>query len=179
MPNAWNIFLPKCLLHGWPLFRGFGALCYRNWATEIRQKLKMPINQNQIDQMRPWRDLTNLCRFSGLLNLQLHFQMRHDVRHVQSQRLPWESDQCRPFPWNFQTDIWSTASLLVHRPGDLRQSQHGFGHHLNSYSVSTFCTKNHWICLESKLITPCQGNTILFRSSQQLPVSVLDLWRAF
>ena len=36
------------------------------------------------------------------------------------------------------------------------------------FSVSFFCEKS-LICLEGKLMTPHQGNIILFRSSQQLP----------
>ena len=41
------------------------------------------------------------------------------------------------------------------------------GHQLNFFLFS-FCAKL-LICLEGKLMTPHRGNTILFRSSQQLP----------
>ena len=36
------------------------------------------------------------------------------------------------------------------------------------FPVSFFC-KKQLICLEGKSVTPCRGNIILFRSSQQLP----------
>ena len=39
---------------------------------------------------------------------------------------------------------------------------------LTQFFLFPFC-KNSLICLEGKSMTPHQGNTILFRSSQQLP----------
>ena len=51
---------PKCLLHGWPLLRGFSALCYSNWAAEIHQKQKRPISQ--FDQKRPFDKLVLIFR---------------------------------------------------------------------------------------------------------------------
>ena len=41
------------------------------------------------------------------------------------------------------------------------------GHQLNFFLIP-FC-ENSLICLEGKSMTPHRGNTILFRSSQQLP----------
>ena len=38
----------------------------------------------------------------------------------------------------------------------------------NSFFLYPFCEKS-LICLEGKSLTPCRGNTVLLRSSQQLP----------
>ena len=51
------------------------------------------------------------------------------------------------------------AYLTVHKPGRNTNS---------IFFCSPFCKKS-LICLEVKSMNPCWGNTILFRSSQQLP----------